>query len=1213
MRYQLPIYPLIAIFAAWLVLRGHTLFKRVYWKPILRVFGVIVLVATVLWAYAFTRIYTEDHSRVRASDWIFQNVPGAINIGIRSTNGELKNAPQSMPAGFVIDNGIPFDSAFRTRADGKLESVSFAYVANMDGTDSAKLVAEVFSDGGYQEPIASGSVIARNDGANGGKGNAYSIELSPAIDVKTDQVYFLRLSSIRPLSIIGSAPIHETSWDDGLPLRMDGYDPYGGIYQGDLNLELYWNDDQEKFDRFVNTLNAGDHIFISSNRQWGTTTRLPERYPLTSLYYRELMGCPDEIEILTCYNNATSGMYEGRLGFELVATFTSYPRLFGMEINTQFADEAFTVYDAPKVLIFKKTATYDANAVQKILSRADLSKVIHVTPRKAADFPGDLMLDKASLAKDRAGGTWSELFSYDDPLNQQPVLGAIVWYLMIFAIGVFTWPLMFSLFKDTHDKGYASARFAGMLLSAYIGWVLSSNGVPHERWLLWTIYGFLALTGLVAFLAQRKAIIDYVKKNFRVLFLVEILFLVLFAIDLVIRVSNPDLWHPYRGGERPMDLSFLNAVIKSTSFPPYDPWMAGGYINYYYYGFVIVSAPVKALGIVPTIAYNFILPTLFASVGVLSAAVVWNLALWEKEHQIGKMIIAGVSGAVGVILIGNLGTIQLIFRSLQKMVVSNELVDATNTLIFSRWAWALQGSLKLFQGERLPIGVGDYYWAPSRVMPLGDLAITEFPLFTFLYSDLHAHMIALPITIFVLLWVVVLLRSQNTSMVSWFSMMTVGGFLVGTLKPTNTWDYPTYLILAFAVITYAILRKQEERTFFDELSGWKKLFLLMPSLFLFFIAGKIFFAPFDQWYGLGYSEVSVWMNEKTPIWSTLTQWGFFFFIILFWMGKTTIDWLANTPISALNKLRPYRSVILMAIALLIVLILSFHIALKVSVAWFLLLFAAWVLILLLRPGASDAEKLVLFMVGTGLMLNLLVESVVLSGDIARMNTVFKFYYQAWTLFAISAAVCVVWLARDLRRMKPSWQMAYELGFAILLFSALLFTFTATFDKARDRMSDQTGITLDSMDYMKTATYWDKQEFSLADDYAGIRWMQENVLGSPVIIEANTPEYRWGTRYTIYTGLPGVVGWNWHMRQQRAITPSYWVTDRVDQVVTFYQTEDIDQALAVIDKYDISYIVVGELERIYYQPTGLEKFSANDGVYWNKVFDQGNTQIYEVIK
>ncbi len=78
---------------------------------------------------------------------------------------------------------------------------------------------------------------------------------------------------------------------------MNGYIPYDtnlGIFRGDLNLDMYAQDDQAKRDRFFQMLSQGEYIFMSSNRQWGTIPRVPERYPLSTAYYRALMGCPQK-------------------------------------------------------------------------------------------------------------------------------------------------------------------------------------------------------------------------------------------------------------------------------------------------------------------------------------------------------------------------------------------------------------------------------------------------------------------------------------------------------------------------------------------------------------------------------------------------------------------------------------------------------------------------------------------------------------------------------------------------------------------------------------------------------------------------------------------------------------------------------------------------------------------------------------------------------
>jgi uncharacterized membrane protein len=164
------------------------------------------------------------------------------------------------------------------------------------------------------------------------------------------------------------------------------------------------------------------------------------------------------------------------------------------------------------------------------------------------------------------------------------------------------------------------------------------------------------------------------------------------------------------------------------------------------------------------------------------------------------------------------------------------------------------------------------------------------------------------------------------------------------------------------------------------------------------------------------------------------------------------------------------------------------------------------------------------------------------------------------------------------------------------------------------MVEDTPHTLDGMAFMKYATYHDlNTALDLKRDYEAIRWMQENIEGSPVIVEANMVEYHWGTRYTIYTGLPGVVGWNWHQRQQRAVVQDTWVFNRVEDVHQFYQTTDMRSAEDFLRTYDVRYIIFGQLERAKYPGPGLEKFPAQEGLLWHQVYQDQDTIIYEVME
>jgi uncharacterized membrane protein len=338
----------------------------------------------------------------------------------------------------------------------------------------------------------------------------------------------------------------------------------------------------------------------------------------------------------------------------------------------------------------------------------------------------------------------------------------------------------------------------------------------------------------------------------------------------------------------------------------------------------------------------------------------------------------------------------------------------------------------------------------------------------------------------------------------------------------------------------------------------------------------------------------------------------FLFIILSWMAWETYHWMKTTPESDLKKLAPYKTWLYAGLIVFLIVLLALLVQ-GVVVALVVLPVGVWAIVLMFRPGRSDGHRFLLFLIGTAIFLTLVVELIYLSGDIGRMNTVFKFYLQAWIMLALSSGVCLVWTFQSLKYWKPRLELVWQALLFVLVVSAALFPLLGTTDKIHDRMADGVPTTLDGMAYMQYATYYDMgMDMQLEQDYEAILWMQENVEGSPVILEGQAYEYRWGNRFSIYTGLPGVVGWNWHQRQQRAILGNNEVQERVDAVGTFYLTLDMDYVRSFIDRYEVGYIVVGQLEAAFYPGDGLNKFETYNGILWEEVFRTGQTVIYKVL-
>ena len=244
----------------------------------------------------------------------------------------------------------------------------------------------------------------------------------------------------------------------------------------------------------------------------------------------------------------------------------------------------------------------------------------------------------------------------------------------------------------------------------------------------------------------------------------EVVFAVAFFGMALLVAYSPEVW----GTEKPMDMAFINAANASSSFPPHDPWMAGEDLNYYYLGHLSMAMVLKVMGSAPDEGYNLAV----ALVAALSAAAVFTLGgtLWAAARPRlagvrGGPVAAGLAAVVVCIVLGNLAGVR---------------------------AW--------LDAAGPP---GDYDWfAPSRVVPG---TINEFPWFSFLLEDLHAHVLALPFTVLALAFAlqVVLVGPRGDAVWRGVAEALAAGLAVGALYPVNSWSYPVAAgLLVLAVGTW---------------------------------------------------------------------------------------------------------------------------------------------------------------------------------------------------------------------------------------------------------------------------------------------------------------------------------------------------------------------------------------------------------------------------
>ncbi|MGC9395996.1 MAG: DUF2298 domain-containing protein [Anaerolineae bacterium] len=1269
MRYLLPVYPVFTIFGAWVLMRGAqqwvwsrrnstppTLLWRKIAHGLLPILPIAVLVGTVLWALAFLQIYNRSLTRVEASRWMYNNIPTVATAHTESgINIQIPVHPNT-----VLSDLAPVSfTSFTPEIDGVVTHLTLNKVFAPEKIGNRRLRLALMTDA-YGTNVLAETTVDFTILSSG----AHTIEapLPNATIVEGGKQIYLGITLLEGEMIrLQTSVIANEHWDDALPQRMDGKDAYGNWYRGlssasslpDGLMHIYDNDTLEKREALFDWLDEADYIVFSSNRAYASIPRLSMRYPFTTAYYKAL--------------------FDGRLGFELLAEFVSYPALgpcqfpdqeipFALQtprytnarpcqISFPAAEEAFSVYDHPTVLIFAKTGAYSRSQAESVLPLSLLSDVRWMTPLEATRNREtkslSLLMTPRMRADQESGGTWSRLFNRNAPQNRSQILAVITWWLFLTVLGLIAFPWLYYAFPALRYRGYGLARAVGLLAWSYAAWLLSSlHLLPHTTLLLWGVFILCAALAAWFVYKRRDVFRAFFQAHWRDLLRVEVLFAVLYVVWVYMRYLNPDLWHPISGGEKPMDFAYLNAVIKSAWFPPYDPWFAGGTMNYYYFGFVMVGSLIKALGIVPTVGYNLAVPALFAMTGVGAYTVANNLAGGGRKrgHR------AGVLGMLLVVILGNLGELRLLFLGFQEIgnIDFESLIPgypATVSAIVGLWE-------VLMKGKSLPFRAEWWYWNATRVIPVldGEVGpINEFPAFTFLYADLHAHMMALPLTQVAL--AIALQWGLGTtppyrisSNRTWhdhlrrciphpLSTVVLAGLIAGALYATNTWDWPTYLGLMSVAAWLMFFSKPERRDPVPETepgdetlsNAPKAIFpyykLLTPALF--FLLGRLLFLPFTRNFAAAYSSFSSWQGSRTPFGIYLIMYGHFLFplvVLAVVHGRTLLCrfWRERDESTL---------VALVMVALGMIVLGGVLLLMGVAVAWIVIPLGMVAALLVIDTQSTPHARQLWMWVGTALALSLLVEVLVLDGDIGRMNTVFKFYLQVWMLLGLSAAVAaeriIDYALRSYRADKSTSlaKIPYFLADAVSVVLAILFASAALYPalaipaKTRDRWATQAPHTLDGMAYIAHAVQYESESrLPLEADYRVIRWLQDNVQGSPTIMEGQgAREYLWGGRISVYTGLPTVAAWRWHSVQQRMIMPSGTVEARQMDINYFYNTTDAETAMKILKRYNVQYVILAPYERAYMMPEGLPKFDVMAERGWlAPVYDDEYSTVYRVV-
>jgi len=692
----------------------------------------------------------------------------------------------------------------------------------------------------------------------------------------------------------------------------------------------------------------------------------------------------------------------------------------------------------------------------------------------------------------------------------------VIWYLFLQLISFSTWGLLSKALPSFPDRGLGFSKYIGLCLLtiiSFLGCVYGHLSFSRESLSLLVI--LYCLVGLYFTIKNKELLKTVLKSSGKY---TEAVYLISFFFFLMLRAYQPEIFW----GEKPMDGTFLNFFVRTETLPPTDPWASNSPLLYYYFGYILYAIPHKLFGLDTSIGYNVAI----ATIGATHCTVIFSLLL-----RLIKNILFSVIGAV--------------------IISSGANAD---TLYHS-----------IFEKKNLNF---DFFWATSRT--LTSPAFNEYPIWGFMFGDLHAHLITLPITVIIL---GLGIEIVSTGLIS---TTILAAILTASLIGFNAWD-----IIPLGVTGIILCLFGGNFTAKRFLQGG--IFLGIFAGLYFLIHGYV--AP-DNGLHIGW----VFPEEFNQISFILRHFGIFIVSLL----------LLIIPILLSSK---FGMVTLKTLIIFCLIAPIFQFSKSPSLAPYILYpflaLSSLFLALSMEKRRKFEVKILLLLSSIGLLLIPVIEHVFFMD---RMNTTFKFNHMVWTLLGIGS----VGLLKNL--FDASQEKIVGTFLSGLCRSILILPIAASFAGTVILMMSLLPFqriqgprpTLDGRAYL---TAFDGDEARM------ISWLNKEVPGTPVIVEAVGNSYGEYTRVSMHTGLPVILGWGYHVTQRG--TSRDESDKRKDDVEKIYKSNDNELVNHLLKKYQTKFVVVGNLEKRVYGEEAFHKF-INNPVQYKIAFQSGSATIFEVL-